>query len=317
MGTFNIVDLGDWTRGESDPGGDEAKRWFRAGDCSPYAGRWLFKPRTEKTLPLSRKRQALGDEPDVLVGGEDWAEKISYELAKLIRVPAAETELATVIRSTDRRRVWGSMSRDMRPAGWSWAPGAQLLAEVDPEFDEHSCAGHTPEAVRDVLAGVAGPYQTEYATWSAFDVFAGYLLLDAWIGNTDRHAHNWGVVQDPLSGDIYLGPSFDHGTSLASGETEARRSERVSNDGIDAWCGRGRTKRFYAGNPIGLVELAKQALSLARDSARRHWIAQIREVDLGLCNDAISAVPGLSDPTRKFVQTAIDTNRKRLCDALY
>ena len=29
---------------------------------------------------------------------------------------------------------------------------------------------------------------------SALDVFVGYLLLDAWIGNTDRHHENWGFV---------------------------------------------------------------------------------------------------------------------------
>ena len=29
---------------------------------------------------------------------------------------------------------------------------------------------------------------------SAVDTFVGYLLLDAWIGNGDRHHENWGFV---------------------------------------------------------------------------------------------------------------------------
>jgi hypothetical protein len=29
----------------------------------------------------------------------------------------------------------------------------------------------------------------------AVDVFVGYLLLDAWIGNGDRHHENWGIVR--------------------------------------------------------------------------------------------------------------------------
>ncbi len=77
--SYEVVDLADWTRGESEPGGDEAKRWFIAPETSPHAGHWLFKPRRIKTLELSKERQHRGDKPDVLVRGEDWAEKISYE----------------------------------------------------------------------------------------------------------------------------------------------------------------------------------------------------------------------------------------------
>lgn len=40
----------------------------------------------------------------------------------------------------------------------------------------------------------------------AFDVFTGYLLLDAWIANTDRHPHNWGVLRTP-SKSLALDPA--------------------------------------------------------------------------------------------------------------
>ncbi|WP_280399069.1 hypothetical protein [Nocardia carnea] len=314
---FCVVELDDWIRGESDPSGDEAKRWFRAPEQSPLVGHWLFKPRTEKVLPLSKKRQALGHHPDVLIGGENWAEKIAFELARLIAIPAAETELATAPQTTDSRRVWGSISRDMRPEGWSWAPGAQLLAEVDSHFDEKFCVGHTLEAVRDVLDGISGPYGGFYMGWSAFDVWVSYLLLDAWIGNTDRHAHNWGVVQHPATGDIYLGPSFDHGTSLASGETDDRRATRVEEGSVTVWCARGRTKRFYGGEPHDLVDLATRALSMCSAAARQHWVGQLIAVDLDECRELVERVPRMSDHTCIFVQTAITLNRKRLCDALH
>lgn len=161
--------------------------------------------RAESRLELSKERQRLGHKPDVLIRGEDWAEKISYEMAKLIELPAAETELATVIQLRTDERVYGSMSRDMRPRSWAWTPGAALLAERDDEFDAKSCRGHTITAIREALEGLRGPVSTPYDDWSAFDVFAGYLVLDAWIANTDRHAHNWGVLQDPRTGDVCLG----------------------------------------------------------------------------------------------------------------
>jgi hypothetical protein len=133
--SYEVVDLADWTRGESEPGGDEAKRWFIAHEASRHAGHWLFKPRRIKTLKLSKERQRLGHQPNVLIRGEDWAEKLSYEVAKLIALPAAETELATVIQLRTDERVYGSMSRDMRPRDWAWTPGAALLAERDLSSD--------------------------------------------------------------------------------------------------------------------------------------------------------------------------------------
>ncbi len=314
--SYDVVDLADWTRGESEPGGDEAKRWFIAPETSPQAGHWLFKPRRIKTLELSQLRQDRGDRPDVLVRGEDWAEKISYEIAKLLSVPAAETELATVVQLRTDERVFGSMSRDMRPHTWAWTPGAALLAECDDDFDAKSCRGHTIDAIRDVLEGLQGPVGTEYADWTAFDVFTGYLVVDALIANTDRHAHNWGVLQDPRTGDVCLGPSFDHGSALASGDEDRVRAQRVQQQKVARWCEHGRTKRFNGGEAINLVDIATDALSVCGAAARRHWVAQITDVDLDVCFDIVAATPNLSDPTRSFVRTALATNRKRIRDAV-
>ena len=314
--SYEVVDLADWTRGESEPGGDEAKRWFIAPETSPHAGHWLFKPRRIKTLELSKERQHRGDKPDVLVRGEDWAEKISYEVAQLLSVPAAETELATVVQLRTHERVYGSMSRDMRPRAWAWTPGAALLAERDDEFDAKSCRGHMISAIREALEGLQGPEGTSYADWPAFDVFAGYLLLDAWIANTDRHAHNWGVLQNSRTGDVCLGPSFDHGSALASGDEDRVRAQRIEQKTVVQWCEHGRTKRFNAGEAISLIDVAAEALSVCGGAARQHWTAQITNVDLDLCFDIVAATPNLSDPTRSFVRTALATNRKRIRDAL-
>jgi len=102
-----VVDLATWIRGEWEPGGDEEKRWFSVPPEGDYDGHWLFRPRREKQLLLSKARRDRGDSPDVLVRGEDWAEKISYEVARLIGLPAAVTERATTIRRRDGQRVTG------------------------------------------------------------------------------------------------------------------------------------------------------------------------------------------------------------------
>ncbi|WP_172435571.1 HipA domain-containing protein, partial [Escherichia coli] len=44
------------------------------------------------------------------------------------------------------------------------------------------------------------------------ETFVGYLLLDAWIGNTDRHHENWAFIS--LGEKIYLAPTYDHASSM-------------------------------------------------------------------------------------------------------
>jgi hypothetical protein len=61
---------------------------------------------------------------------------------------------------------------------------------------------------------------------AAVDVFVGYLMLDAWIGNTDRHHENWGLVVHAQG--THLAPSYDHAASLGAHETEENRHDRLT-----------------------------------------------------------------------------------------
>ncbi|WP_245908852.1 hypothetical protein [Mycobacterium neglectum] len=311
---FEVVDLTSWIRGEREPGGDEEKRWFGAPVEAPFEGHWLFKPRRVVELALSKERQDRGDRPDVLVRGEDWAEKISYELARLIGLPAATTELAQTTRRSDATLATGSMSRDVRPKHWQLSPGAALLDEVDPEFDARSCRGHTLDAIRNALLGARGPVNSVFDTWTGFDVFAGYLVFDAWIANTDRHAHNWAVLQSPDVGTVHLAHSFDHGSALGSGDGDDRRARTLAG-GVERWCLRGCASSFEVPRATTLVSLAQQSLEIASPAAREHWMNQISQVEQSACDDIVARIPNLSESTRRFVIDVLSINRRRLLDA--
>lgn len=53
-----------------------------------------------------------------------------------------------------------------------------------------------------VLGDVAPPPRT--SGFTAFGVFAGYLVLDALVGNTDRHPGNWALLESGHDGARYL-----------------------------------------------------------------------------------------------------------------
>jgi hypothetical protein len=50
--------------------------------------------------------------------GEDWAERVVAEVATQLRLPCAQVELA------ERGGRRGSLSRNLRPAGWELHHGA-------------------------------------------------------------------------------------------------------------------------------------------------------------------------------------------------
>lgn len=207
----------------------------------------------------------------------------------------------------------GSISRDVRPPSWGRSAGAALIDEFDPAFDAVTCIGHDIANIQRALRGVHGPTDTEYEDWPAFDVFVGYLVLDAWIANTDRHAENWAVLQSP-AGDLHLAPSFDHGSALGSGMRQSDFAGRLDRSSVPEWARRGRAGRFDGYRRRTLLELAADALACAGSRAQRHWLAAIASVSVEACDDVLGATPRMSDAARNFVHEVLAVNKERLCD---
>ena len=143
--------------------------------------------------------------PAVGTGGH-WAEKIAYEVARRLEIRAAKVELATC---TDAEgRVW---------------------------------KGHT---VRRIMDGMKIFQSREFADECRTQL-AGYLVLDALIGNVDRHHENWGVLRKRTNGEWLdrLAPTFDHASSLGrelrdSGAKKSRE-RYLSELGLDHYARHG------------------------------------------------------------------------------
>jgi hypothetical protein len=93
---------------------------------------------------------------------------------------------------------------------------------LDPAYPAHESRKykvreHTVGAVADVMCRLAAPSNfwmsgVPPGVDTALGIFVGYVMLDAWIANQDRHHENWGALQDD---QLRLAPTFDHGASLA------------------------------------------------------------------------------------------------------
>lgn len=119
-----------------------------------------------------------------------------------------------------------------------------LLLQLDPTYpaqETFHVSQHTVERVEETLSthGVELP---DVATLpkvlpsgveNAFDLFVGYLLLDAMIGNTDRHHENWGVLaRRDGSGcrTLQLAPTYDHASSLGRERLDQKRAARLQGE---------------------------------------------------------------------------------------
>lgn len=296
---FEVWDVSEWEVFSDETEGADEKWWL----IDPADGRlWLFKPPVDKF----GFRQ-----------GEDWAERVSTELARAIRVPCADVELG------DRAGRRGSMSRRLQPRGWDIQPGKLLLGEFDPGYVSKARGrlGHSLARIAAALtcAQVEPPAGAPEG-FNAFDVFAGYMVLDALIANCDRHDDNWSILIPPPGGDAryHLCGSYDQSSSLGY-NVNPKLATRILGvpDGVSRWAHRGTAHRFESGpdGTVTLVDHAVHALLMCRPAVRGFWIDALAGVTQDTMDGLLNSVPDLSDLCRTFASEVLRINHERLLDA--
>jgi len=178
--------------------------------------------------------------------GEDWAEKVSAELCDLIDLPHATYELATWTEQKDgeSKNRNGVVTPRMQEGNERLLLGNEILAGHVNRYPEaegerfYVNPKYTLDLTLDVLSDDELNIQVD-PDWPLPDqistvpeAFLGLLLIDAWIGNTDRHDNNWGILeQSTPEGPIrYLAPTFDHASSLGRELTDDKRHERLTTN---------------------------------------------------------------------------------------
>jgi hypothetical protein len=281
--------------------GEPGKSWLEDPDTG---ARWLFKPVRIQNDPRGAFPQ-----------GQDWAEKIAADLAETIGLPSAQVELAR------RGDEIGSISRDIG-GGRGLSLGNELLAAHDPNYPADkigTVSEYTLDRIFEVLsaAEVASVEVSGGTEQTALSLFAGFLVLDAWVANQDRHHGNWGVLEDLVGGAApYLAPSFDHGSSLGfQMRDDDKRAILDRRGGIDGWAHRGEC-RPMSGRP-NLVELAHRAIEIAGAPAL-YWAERLGGTTSTMEASVVEAISGvrMSQVSRMFAKAVLETNRTRLLDGI-
>jgi hypothetical protein len=300
-GSFEVVDVTKWDIVDEETGGAEEKIWLRGPEDGE---RWLFKPVTVK---------------EGRTYGDDWAEKAASELANRFGIPCARVELAK--RGTDV----GVISLNLKPHGYDLQEGAIVLAATAaPGYlpgQPSGRPGHNLTNIARVLDGLGHPPGAYVpVSFTAFDVFCGFLMFDAWVANADRHDQNWAVLRHQTDARMdRLCGAYDQANSLGYNVSPALRDACLVDQGrLGKWVAKGWARRFEytPGSPRRtLVDHAATAFERTSEGVRDYWLARLTSITPSEERDLLAKIPRMSDPDRTFAGRVLDINRKRLLHA--
>ena len=150
---------------------------------------------------------------------------------------------------------------------------------------------------------------------TARDLFVGYLLLDALIGNGDRHHENWGFVtsrQANSSDLLYLSPTYDHASCLGRELLDDKRKVRS----VESYAKKCISAFYQAVNdrkPCKTFELFSE-LANRYPATAQVWLNRLASISKENIDLILQAIPQrrISPIAVKFAQDILIFNQNRL-----
>lgn len=244
----------DWVL-EPEAMGSKDKFWFH-GEPGPE---WLFKYPQPNT-------------------GQHWSEKIAAEVADRLDFLHARVELAVF------QRTRGSATESFAREGRELYHGNQIMAGHVLGYDPGKTFGHSGHTLENIFLAMERSFASEDGARRAKERIAEYLVLDALIGNTDRHHENWGILRKRTEGGWFgaLAPTFDHASSLG-------------RELVDDSAGKCRRRLLAEGRLAQYAEKAPGAIFWRADN--RHGTSPLE-----LVRRASALHPGLFGPALKALE---------------
>lgn len=272
--------------------GSKPKFWFRRGEH-----RWLFKEAREGT-------------------GEDWAEKIAAEIAKLLDIPAATVELAEFNGKAGCASL-SFLDNEDRPG---LVHGNEILAGQVFGYDKDKRQGQSDHTLKNIELGIVTLFPVPELSSKVLARLGAYLVLDGLIGNTDRHHENWGLISRFTENTWRIGvaPSFDHASSLGRELRDKRRAAILKENRIEQYVRHGRGGVYlspedrHGANPLRLVEFGARRFPQYFEPT----LQRVRGIPLEPLLEVVDCIPPdrMSNEARSFVKAFLTCTYSALCN---
>lgn len=303
MGSHRL-DVSTWDFLRVETRGASEKVWLSepGGSSTRPETHWMFKPATVQ----SNGERQMGD----------WTETVAAAIADALDVPAAVARLAV------RDNVEGVIIRNVRPAEYDMQTGRLAMLDQigvdlrDSLRDRTASVGHSLDNIRRTLDGYAFPPQaTSWEGCTAHDVFAGYLMLDALIGNGDRHEQNWSVLRARSStgpADA-LAPAYDMEASLGFQLTDSARAARLRDGAaLQYFASKGVARRFDGDRTTSLVDVAARVSRGCTETGKERLADLVESIASAEFEALLARHGGVSEVTRTFAGAVLGINGRRI-----
>lgn len=268
---------------------------------------WL----SEASLGRVLFKEAASKRSGIIESRSDWTEKVTSDLNQLLVLPAARYELADLV-EMDGTQVPGSISVDLIQAGDDRRiPLKELLEQSIPNYDQANDyqVANVVQTLLDRDVKLPPNYAVPEGIENGADMFVGILLLDATVGNEDRHDHNIDIVRQ-INGESYISPVFDNGSSLGSTETDRFRSQTTPKQYSEE-----HNISFFdfQSSDITGIEAFKQAAEI-RPSAAKVWLDQLDSIQLEQIQNIFDRLPDdrITPEAKSFALELLEYNRSQL-----
>lgn len=273
-----------------EPMGSKRKFWFRSNEAG---GRdWLFKYPRPGT-------------------GEHWAEKIAAEVASALRIRHARIELA------EFEGDLGSATESFARGGRELHHGNDLLEGAVFGYDSKKRFGQSGHTLGNIWTAMDCAFVHPGAARRAKTIIAEYLVLDAIIGNTDRHHENWGLLRRRTAAGWHamVAPSFDHASSMGRELQNTRRERLLAEDRVGSYAERGREGIYWEedGPQISPLELVRRSVDNHGDYFSSA-LARLPRLDAATIAAIVDRIPDdwMSAPARTFAVALLCYNLNQL-----
>ena len=279
----------EWVINPEEMGG-KTKFWYGKPDDNTN---WLFKHPRPNT-------------------GEHWAEKIASEIASVMGITHAKVELAQF------QGERGSVTESFARGGRVLHHGNQMLEVTVDGYNPNQKFRQSSHTLANIWKVMDAIFLDPESAKQAKLIIAEYTVLDALIGNTDRHHENWGILRRRAGdeGRDFVAPSYDHASSLGRELRDERRDRLMTENRIGDYAERGRGAIYWSederhgASPLELVRRAAPTYPDLFHSA----LAKLQKLDEDSISTIVNRVPDnwMSPVARAFAIALMCYNFEQL-----
>lgn len=305
---YPIIDISNFKFSDDEQLGSKRKFWVVDENNNEY----LFK----SIVSLDKFRTKQKRE------GEDWAEKITSELADALQLPSAEYDLA--IYRGERGVISKNFLTNLNTEPFqenvsNLILGNELIENRKIQY-KYQPISRVNGVMRQIIKNKPLQHKSFKHIKTANHFFTGYLMFDVLISNQDRHSENWGLIQTS-SGTYHLSPSFDHAASLGRSEkTEKRKRILYGTDprvNMESYVTKAKSFFSRAHIRCTLMEAFLYFAKKHKNSAIA-WGEKLNEINSNTITNIVTRVPNsiMSDLEKEFTISLIVTNKNRILNEI-